>query len=641
MDSIKTNWPRERVKAFFARHRIVLFSLFLALVTLSVYWQVAEHEFVSFDDGIYISENQYVRDGLTKDSIKWAFGFTDIAYWHPITWLSHMLDIELYGLNPGMHHITNLIFHILNGLLLFLILNRVTGDFWRSGFVAALFALHPINVESVAWLAERKNVLSTFFWMLTLMTYVVYSERPNFSRYLLTLTAFAFGLMCKPFLVTLPFVLLLMDFWPLERIRIAALRPGNNQKSKKAYLLRIKEAKIFGIVIEKIPFFIFALISVYLSFLSAQSHGIMLTTQAVPFHLRLANAVVSYMGYISKTIWPHKLAVFYPYPEMVPLWLTLATGVWLIGTTFLMLRRLERFPYLSVGWLWYIITLMPNIGLIQAGLWPAMADRWAYIPLIGIFIIAVWGIPELLVRWRHRKAGLSAVAVTVISVILVVTWLQIRYWVNSITLYRHALDVTIKNDVAQNNLGAALYFSGNVDEALVHFIEALRLMPDYQAARDNLKTALAGYTKNKDAVANMENLLKVYPGDPTLQYLLGNLYKSTGELDKAIEQYENALAQQPKFAGVMYNLAMIYATREDYNKALFLLNKIIEIEPDNLAAYYNIIAVYAIQNKKQESIQWLKKAVKKGFKNWELLKKDTKLENIREAAYYQSLIRKH
>jgi Tfp pilus assembly protein PilF len=626
---------------FFIRHRKALFCLFLILVTLSVYWEIGHHEFVSFDDSLYVGENQYVRDGLTKDSIKWAFGFTDIAYWHPITWLSHMLDVELYGLNSGMHHITNLIIHILNGLLLFLILNRVTGDFWRSGFVAALFALHPINVESVAWLAERKNVLSTFFWMLTLMTYVVYSERPNFSRYLLTLTAFALGLMCKPFLVTLPFVLLLLDFWPLERIRIATLRPGNNQKSIKAYLLRIKEAKVFGLLIEKIPFFIFALISVYLSVISAQSHGIMLTTQAVPFHLRLANAVVSYMGYIGKTIWPHKLAVFYPYPAMVPLWLTLATGVWLIGTTFLMLRRMERFPYLPVGWMWYIITLIPNIGLIQAGLWPAMADRWAYIPLIGIFIITAWGIPELLVRWRHQKVGLSAVAVTVVSVILVVTWLQIRYWTNSITLYRHALDVTIKNDVAHNNLGAALYFSGNVDEAIAHFIEALRIMPDYQAARDNLETALATYGKNTKAVANMEKLMKVYPEDPTLQYLLGNLYKKSGALDKAIVQYEKALMKRSEFSEVMYNLAMIYATRKEYEKALFLLNNVIKIQPDSLGAYYNITAIYAKQNKREESVQWLRKAVTKGFKNWELLKTDTKLQNIRQTAYYQSLIRKH
>ncbi|MGD2271373.1 MAG: tetratricopeptide repeat protein [Desulfobacterales bacterium] len=623
------------------RHRKLLFCLLLGLVTLSVYWEIGRHEFVSFDDGMYVSENAHVREGLTKESIKWAFGFTEIAYWHPITWLSHMLDVELYGLNPGMHHITNLIFHILNVLLLFLILNRVTGDFWRSGFVAALLALHPINVESVAWLAERKNVLSTFFWMLTLMSYVFYSERSHFSLYLLTLMLFTFGLMCKPFLVTLPFVLLLMDFWPLERIRIAALRPGDNQKSAKAYLLQIKEAKAFDLVLEKIPFFILALISVYLSFLSAKGHGIILTTQAVPFHLRLANAVVSYMGYIGKTIWPHKLAVFYPYPGMVPMWLTLATGIWLIGTTFLMLHRLERFPYLSVGWLWYIITLMPNIGIIQAGLWPAMADRWAYIPLIGIFIIASWGIPELVVHWRHRRAGLSAFAVTVISVIMVVTWLQIRYWVNSITLYRHALDVTIKNDVAHNNLGAALYFSGNVDEAIVHFIEALRIMPDYQAASDNLNTALAAHARNKDAVANMENLLKAYPGDPTLQYLLGNLYKSRGVLDKAIEQYENALAQQPRFAGAMYHLALIHATRQEYNRALFLLNKIIEIEPENLGAYYNITAIYAIQNKRQESIQWLKKAVKKGFKNWTLLKFDKKLNNIRKTEYFQALIGMH
>jgi Tfp pilus assembly protein PilF len=623
---------------YFARYRNSLFCLFLVVITLCVYWQVSGHGFVSFDDNVYILGNKYVREGLTLENIKWAFGFSDIAYWHPLTWISHMLDCQIYGLKAGMHHVSNLILHILNGLLLFLLLNRMTGEFWRSCFVAALFAFHPINVESVAWVAERKNVLSTFFWMLTLLAYVRYSKRPCLSRYLLTLTVFAMGLMSKPVLITLPFVLLLLDCWPLGRMRFAPLLSG---KGVKAILAQFKGTGISRLVFEKIPFLMLSIVSVILSILSAQSHELMLSTYSVPLPLRFENAIVSYLGYLGKTIWPHKLAVYYPYPEMIPLWLTLGTGFWLISTSLLIFYKWERFPYLGVGWLWYIITLSPSIGIIQAGLWPAMADRWAYIPLIGIFIMVAWGLPQLLDRWRHKKEELAAMATVIISVLLVVTWLQVRYWVDSSALYRHALDVTEKNDVAHNNLGARLYFAGKIDEAIPHFVEALRIMPYYKSASDNLQTALVEYGNNQNAIANMGKLLKVYPGDPTLHYILGNLYKDSGELDKAIVHYKNALKQQPPLAHAMHKLAMVYATQKEYEKALFLLHQMIELWPKSPGIYYYITAIYATQNKKEESIRWLKKAVKKGFKNWELLKTDTKLENIRETAYYQSLIQKH
>jgi tetratricopeptide (TPR) repeat protein len=445
------------------------------------------------------------------------------------------------------------------------------------------------------------------------------------------------GLMSKPVLITLPFVLLLLDYWPLGRIRFALL----SGKGAKAILPKFKGSGMSRLVLEKIPFLVLSLVSVILSILSAQSHQMMLSTYRVPLHLRFENAVVSYLGYIGKTIWPHKLAVFYPYPEMVPVWLTIGTGLWLISTTFLIFYKWERFPYLGVGWLWYIITLSPSIGIIQAGLWPAMADRWAYIPLIGIFIMAAWGLPQLLDRWRHKKAELATMATMIISILLVVTWLQVRYWADSFTLFRHALDVTEKNDVAHNNLGARLYYAGKIDEAIPHFVEALRIMPYYKSASDNLQTALAEYGNNQNAIANMGKLLKVYPGDPTLHYILGNLYKNSGKLDKAVDHYKKSLAQQPPLSHAMHNLAMVYATKKEYKKALFLLNQMIELWPNSPGAYYYITAIYAKQNKKEESIRWLKKAVTKGFNNWELLEKDTKLENIRDRSYYQSLIRKH
>jgi tetratricopeptide (TPR) repeat protein len=638
VDSSQLDRNGDRLRAFFAAHPNILFCVSLVFVTLCVYWQVSHHGFVSFDDNTYILGNEHVREGLTFENIKWAFGFSDIAYWHPLTWISHMLDCQLFGLNAGMHHVTNLIVHILNVLLLFLLLHRITGDFWRSGFVAALFAIHPINVESVAWVAERKNVLSTFFGMLTLMAYVRYSKNPRPASYLLILVLFAMALMSKPVLITLPVVLLLLDFWPLERMRFASVGADTGIK---AVLSKFKGTGISGLILEKIPFLALSSVSVLLSILSAQSHQMMLSTYRVPLHLRFENAVVSYLGYIGKTIWPHKLAVFYPFPEMVPLWLALAAGLWLISTTTLIFYKWERFPYLGVGWLWYLTTLAPSIGIIQAGLWPAMADRWAYIPLIGIFIITAWGIPQLFTRWRHKKAGLAAMATLVISILVVVTWHQVRYWADSFSLFRRALDVTERNDVAHNNLGARLYYAGKIDEAIPHFVEALRIMPYYKSASDNLQTALAKYGNNRNAIANMEKLLKVYPGDPSLHYILGNLYKASGDLDKAVDQYKKSLAQPPPLSHAMHNLAMVYATKKEYGKAIYLLHQMTELWPNSPGAYYYITAIYAKKNEKEESIRWLKKAVRKGFKNWELLKSDTKLENIRETAYYQFLIRKH
>ncbi|MBC2695325.1 MAG: hypothetical protein HF982_08645, partial [Desulfobacteraceae bacterium] len=340
----------------------VLICLFLVIATLAVYWQINYHEFINFDDSLYILQNKQVQKGLTSESISWAFSFTDIAYWHPLTWLSHMLDCQIYGLIPGMHHRTNLILHIVNSILLFFVFQKMTGALWRSAFVATLFALHPLNVESVAWVAERKNVLSTFFWMLTMLAYVHYTTRPGLYRYLLTLLFLMLGLMAKPMLVTLPFVLLLLDYWPLERLR--------NQSP-------------FNLILEKIPFFAFSAVSVYISSLSVKYYGIVVSTELVPMQIRIANALVSYVKYIEKMIWPKNLAIFYPFPDTLPIWQILGAGLFLASISFLVFLNLRKKPYLCMGWLWFLGTLIPVIGLKQAGLWPAMADRWAYVPFVG------------------------------------------------------------------------------------------------------------------------------------------------------------------------------------------------------------------------------------------------------------------
>ncbi len=366
------------------RHRLKLMvCLFLIVATLAVYWQVGDHEFINFDDNLYVTENRHVQAGLTFEGIKWALTTTDVAYWHPVTWLSLMLDYELYGLNSRGYHLTNLLFHILSTLLLFVVLKRMTGAHWQSAFVAALFALHPLNVESVAWVVERKNVLSTFFWMLTVWTYARYAERPKLNRYLLILPPFALGLMAKPMLVTLPFVLILLDYWPLGRLQLNVLPTIWGER---------------GVLWGKVPLLALSAVSIYLSSLSIERG----CSEPASMSLRIANALVSYVGYIGKMIWPHNMAVFYPPPDMVPIWQAVLAALFLVFVSVLVIRTARQRPYLAVGWLWYIGTLVPAIGLVRAGLWLAMADRFAYVPFIGLFVMIAWGVCR-----PHSKVALS------------------------------------------------------------------------------------------------------------------------------------------------------------------------------------------------------------------------------------------
>ncbi len=362
-------------------------SLFLVLLTLGVYWQVRDHEFISFDDNTYITENRHVKTGLTQENILWAFRFSDKGgtYWHPLTWLSHMTDCHFYGLNPGMHHTTNLLFHIANTILLFLLFKRMTGALWQSAFVAALFALHPLNTDSVAWVAERKNVLSTFFWILTMLAYVRYTEHPGFFRYMTMFLSFVLGLLSKPMLVTLPCVLLLLDYWPLKRFLISDCRfPIESKNEMSPAQTGDRKSKVLW---EKLPLFALSAASVCLSSLSLQRYKNIIFPESVLMTLRIENALVSYVRYILKMICPQNLAFYYPYPDSLPTWQSLGAAILLVIISYLTIRAFRSMPYLITGWLWYLGTLVPVSGLIQAGLWPATADRWAYVPLIGLFIM--------------------------------------------------------------------------------------------------------------------------------------------------------------------------------------------------------------------------------------------------------------
>jgi tetratricopeptide (TPR) repeat protein len=581
--------------------RELIICLLLIGITFSLYGQVLNHQFVYFDDDLYITKNQHLQEGVTAKTVLWALTVRNISYWQPMTWLSLMLDYELYGLSPRGYHLTNLLLHILSTLLLFLVLKRMTGSIWRSAFVASLFAIHPLNVESVAWTVERKNVLSTFFLMLTMLSYVYYSERPGLSRYLLTFLLFALGLMAKPMLVTLPFVLLLLDYWPLGRLQL-----GQFGKSIKPHSDRLKQSGaqrslVFRLVLEKVPFLALAMLSIFLTLWSVQRPGTAVTTVTMPTSVRVANALVSYVSYIGKTIWPRNLAVFYPPPEMLPWWQVLAAALFLGCISLLVLRLLRRRPYLIVGWLWYLGTLVPVIGLVQAGMWPAMADRFAYVPCIGLFIIIAWGAPELIATWRRRTAIITVTAGILLLAASAVTWAQLRHWKNSVTLFQQVLKVTSKNYLAHNNLGAALYEQGKTKEAIAHYTRALEIKPHYWMAHNNLGTALADQGKIKEAIVHFNEALKISPNNAGIHNNYGTVLAQQGKIDEALSHLSRALQIRPDFAELYNNLGNILGEQGMVDEAIKHYNKSLAIKPNYAAAHTNLGALLANHGRLKEA----------------------------------------
>jgi tetratricopeptide (TPR) repeat protein len=521
------------------------------MVTAAVFWQVSSFDFVRYDDDKYVTENHHVKAGLTRGGIAWAFLCVYANNWHPLTWLSHMLDCRIFAANPAGHHLTNLFFHIINTLLLFFILKRMTDFPWRSAFVAALFAIHPLHIESVAWVAERKDVLSTLFFMLTIWAYVRYVERPGIYRYLAILLFFALGLMSKPMLVTLPFVLLLLDFWPLGRLHLEgpgfiidpndmkAVGDGNGKKSA------------MGLIIEKIPLFILSGASICVT-LFAQWSGIA-PIISLQFSTRISNALVSYISYVGKMIWPHDLAVFYPYPEIIPLWQVGGASLLLVLITGVAMRLRRRYAYVITGWLWYLGTLVPVIGLVQVG-YQSMADRYTYLPMIGLFIAIAWTVPDLLAGWRFHRIALIALAVCVIAALMTVSLFQIRYWQNSMTLFARALSVTKNNFVIENNMGASLAELGKFGEAITHYQEALKIKPDDFESRYNLANALARQGKMEEAVSHYAGILQTQPDSAAVHNNMGIALSQLGRNDEAIVHVREAIRIKPDFQDAGSNL---------------------------------------------------------------------------------------
>ena len=562
--------------------------LILITAVLLVYWQVGDHEFINYDDNAYITDNAQVQKGLTSKGIIWAFTTSHTGNWHPLTWISHMLDCELYGLNPEGHHLTNVLFHMANAILLFVVLRWMTGAIWRSGLVAALFALHPLHVESVAWAAERKDVLSTFFWMLTMVAYVHYVNRPGGKRYLLVLITFSLGLMAKPMLVTLPFVLLLLDYWPLNRFKPRAV-PGSVEDQPLGFRSSGDDkSPILKAVMEKTPLFLMSLFSCVVTVMAQQEAGAISTLEIVPFKLRIANGLVSVVAYMGKMIWPQDLAVFYPHPVSdLQIWKPVVAGLFLLILSTVALWVAQRCRYVLVGWLWYLGTLVPVIGLVQVGE-QAMADRYTYVPLIGLFIVVVWGFADLVKGWRSRRWVVSVSAAVMVLALMAGSWLQVAHWKNSVRLFKHALDATSNNYVAHYTLGNALALQGNLTGSVSHYNKALQIHPNFAEAHNNLGNALALQGNLTGAISHYNKALQINPDHAEAHRNLAVGLDRQGRHQEAIQHYAEVLRISPHDAQSHNNLGVALAEQGRLKEAVAHFTEALRIDPNFKEAQRNL-----------------------------------------------------
>jgi len=576
------------------RTHIILIHVALALATVAAFWQVGGMEFNRYDDYDYVVENPMVRNGLSLASVRWAMTTAYFSYPHPLTWLSHILDCQLFGLNARAHHFVNLLFHVANTLLLFGVFLRLTNAMWRSAFVAALFALHPLHVESVAWIAERKDVLSTFFWLLTMLAYVQFVEQPSRLRYWLALACFGLGLASKPMLVTLPCVLLLMDFWPLKRVPGVRGQGSGGPAAGVSLTPDIAHlTRLWRLVFEKIPFFALAGIAALITMVVVRTKGRIATEEAVPWALRLANVPISYVRYLWKTVWPDQLAVMYPLPDHWPVWQVMTSSMVVIVVSVWALLQARRRPYLLFGWLWYLGTLLPTVGIIPVG-WQSIADRYTYVPLIGVFVAVTWGVADCLPAWARRTSVAGVTAAVILAACAVKTWVQTRCWQNTQTLFANAVAATKDNaiahynwgctlliegnaraaeeqfraavrinpraDNAQNNLGRALCLQSNLMEAIEHYEAALQVNPRLEAAHFNLGIALKALGRDDEAISHLAATARLSPGHEETYTELCELLGKHGRVGDAIETYRRALRYNPDSAILLNNLAWLLAT---------------------------------------------------------------------------------
>jgi protein O-mannosyl-transferase len=652
--------------------------LAIILVTLFTYGDVRHHEFLNFDDNEYVIENSHVQQGVTLDAVRWAFGFTGVAWWHPLTWISHMVDCRLFGVTSGAHHMVNLVLHILNALFLFLILFRMTGARYKSALVALLFAVHPLNVESVAWVTERKTVLSAFFFMTALYAYIHYAEKKETWMYLLVLFLFAFGLLSKPAILPFPFILLILDYWPLRRFE----REGDYKftpateaiagKRSVARLLAFRKSGAIFLFLEKIPLVLLSLLCTYLSMLSVSKFNIVVTRDLVSLDLRVYNLFVSIMKYLGLLAWPFELSIFYPFPKSIPasLFFVALSSVVLI-TIMAFVWRKSR-PWFVVGWFWFLAILVPASGLIQAGLWPEMANRFMYLPMIGLFLMLIWEC-DTWIRGRYSIALKVILCCTMLVYFVSVTKLQNTYFSNSYALFTRAIAVTRDNFIAYNAIGYALLSLNRIDEAKIYIEKALAINPNYDEAYNNYGVCLTkkgdyanagsyfsraialkpNYTAAyvnlglsryrmghpEEAAKLLRKALVIAPFDGNAHNNLGVILTEQGQLEEAIRHCRLAVGNMPNPIPARVNLSNTYEKAGRYDEALAQYEALIHLKPfDKGVTYYRMAGVKSQQNRLDECRTYLELSVKHGFDVLTAMKEDNRFTKFRETELYTQLL---
>ena len=658
--------------------RSLLICGLLAAVTLLTFWPQTGHDFITYDDALYVTENAHVQQGLTWAGVAWAFRTGDTGNWHPLTWLSHMLDVQLFGLEPGWHHLTSLLLHAANAALLFLLLQRMTGAAWRSAFVAALFALHPLHVQSVAWAAERKDVLSAFFFMLTLLAYARYGmtndegrrtkeclmtndeggdcqpreargegqggniEHPTSSSqhpvskshppssilhppssfyYALALVFFALGLMSKPMLVTVPFVLLLLDYWPLRRFRVSSLESKVHGPHPAVHSPQSTVASSFGIrpsfvlrhssfvILDKLPFLALAAASCAVTLWAQSGGGAVVPVTVLTLPQRVANAVVAYTGYLETMLWPANLALLYPLAGDVPLGSLLGSAAVLAAITGWAVWSWRTRPHLGVGWFWYLGMLVPVIGLVQVGM-QRMADRYTYLPLIGVFIMVAWQLPEWFGRWQWGRRALAVVAGLVLAACIAATSRELSYWQDSEHIFARALEVAPANYIALDNYGRALLRQHKLPEAVQAFSAAVALRPDLDASRCGLGTALQEQGKYDEAADQFVQVLKPQPDNLVALIQLGLVRGRQGKLDEAADLFSHALRLRPDDAGAHNNLGSVLILQGKHAEAARQFEETLRLKPNHLGALNNLALACLKLGRADEAIAHYREALR-------------------------------
>lgn len=590
-----------------SKRRDLILTLVLAIGTLVLFGRVRSYEFINYDDPYYVTENSHVKDGLTKEGVRWAFGrlHGEFTYWHPVTWLSHMLDCELFGLNAGAHHLVNVLFHALNATLLFWLLKGTTGAGWRSWLVAALFAWHPLQVDSVAWVTERKNLLSTTFWMLTLWAYVRYARgringlnelnKRKWIWYGLALAFFALGLMSKPMLVTVPCVMLLLDFWPLNRFHA----------SSNGSRLTVQASRL---LLEKLPFFALSAVSAFTVMQAHALMGLRGLAEKLPLDARVAHAIVSYATYLRKVVWPSDLAVFYPHPGNWPASAIALSAVVLLAVTALVLWHWRRVPALVVGWFWFLGVLVPTIGLVSVGS-QAMADRFAYVPLIGLFIMAVWGVTEAM----SSRLVLRIAVVAVLAACVAVASVQLQHWRNTRTLFEHTARVTRENYIAYAILGSLLAREGKVDQAVEYYLTSLQFHPGYPQTHFLLGDAYSTQKKYEVAVQAYRRAIELQPSHWQAHLNLARILHALDRVDEAIPSYREALRLRPESPEANYFLGKALASKDRNEEALQLYEAAARLKPTWAAAAEKAVANALAQlGRNEEAIARCQDIIRKG-----------------------------